>query len=429
MDDVLKIDNTLLTGGTSGTKLFTEGNILNDIYENIFSGTIDRDIFGKYVDISKRKQLLRTVNNSVYKMGQNLKVGIDMKALHHKEYMSRSIGRLVKKYIEVLSESTYVDLIPLSKANCNDEFDIVHFTSPPTVNDNLDSDVYKEMRFIRDECLKRRRSKIYIATVYDLIPHNFKEIYKPTKIYYDYISQLKQMDIIIAVSNSTKNDLMNSFGIPEENIYVVYPALRDIFCTSKFITDESVLLKYKITKKFLVCTSGVDFRENMEGTIKGFIMAKENGIDAQLVVVCEPCGNLVKESSSDVIFAHGISDYEISVLYSRAYASIYVPLHEGFGIPIIESISCKVPAIVSNTSSMIELYELSGNNLILSNPYSVEDIANAIKYVFTMDGVRYNNLVNNAYRISQLFNADLINKELLNVYKYCLIKGRMTSIF
>lgn len=430
------IKDAYLDNVISNTKSFSEDYVLDHIYENIFSDLIDRNIFNKYINIGDKYRFLRTVNNSIFKM-EHLKIGIDTGAMHHKDYSNRGIGFLIKNYIEILQKIPHIELVPLSKTNCYDRYDVIHFTSPPVINSVWNDDIFNEIKFIRNECLKNNKSKIYVITVYDLIPHIFKDIYKPSEIYYEYISLLRQMDIIIAISNSTKNDLVSNFGIPEENIYVIYPSLKNnFFNISKIkIEHESVLVKYGITKKFILCTAGVEFRKNIERTIKSYILARNNGIDAQLVIVCtitKDQQRLYLDSvdgslSNNIIFTGYISDYELNILYNSAYASIYIPLYEGFGMPIIESISCRIPIIISKTSSLEELNELSDNNLIIVNPYNIEDIANAIKYIFTIDKSKYDNYVDNAYKMLQLFDSNVTGRELMNLYKYCIIKKIMTK--
>src|SRR5690606_26195733 len=135
-------------------------------------------------------------------------------------------GNLVKNYIDILSADSSITLIPLSKENYTDSFDIIHFTCPPVINANSNDEIYEEIKFIKNECIKMRNAKILVTTVYDIIPHIFKNVYQPSQIYYDEIQLLHQMDLIIAISSSTKNDLIKFFGIPEEKIYVIYPPLR-----------------------------------------------------------------------------------------------------------------------------------------------------------------------------------------------------------
>jgi len=180
-------------------------------------------------------------------------------------------------------------------------------------------------------------------------------------------------------------------------------------------------------------TGGADFRKNIDKTIQGYAYAKNIlKVDTQLVVVCAGgttlqnmyC-DLIKKSGlslNDVIFTNFIPDSELNVLYNNAHVTIFVSLYEGFGMPIIESINCKVPVIVSNTSSMLELFDLSSQSLFIADPYSVADIARAINDAFNIDKNKYNMYINKSFEILPLFSNRMIQTELKNAYRYALIK-------
>ena len=433
----LKSWNTYAFDIISYIKLFnTEFNLINYSYNNIYNKIIDENLLNKYITIHNKKPFLGVLVSST--KISDIKIGLDITPIYHQSYMNRGIGFLVKNYFDILSNIPDIKLIPLSKNSHDEAFDIIHFTCPPVINDIWDDEICKEIKLIRDRCLKKRNSKIYIMTVYDLIPHIFKNVYKPSQIYYDFIDLLKQMDLIIAISNSTKNDLVTIFNLPQEKIYVIYPALRNNFYQitdkNEIIRGDIILRKYKITKKFILYTGGIDFRKNIDKTIQGYAFAKNSyGIDIQLVIVCAISTeykniylNLINElklQPNDVIFTNFISDSDLNILYNKAYVSIFVSLYEGFGMPIIEAINCKIPIIVSNTSSMFELMELSSNNLLFADPYDIQSIARSIKYIFDVDINGYNSFANNSSDILPLFNEAMVKMELMNAYKYALVRN------
>lgn len=422
----------------SQIKAFDNSNfdIVDYLYNNIYSKIIDKNLLNKYITIHNKKPLLNTIINSKSNT-INLKIGIDTTPTYHKDYMNRGVGFLVKNYIDVLSKISDINLVPLSENSCNDSFDVIHFTCPPATNDSDNNDIQKKIKFIREQCIKTRCSKVYIITIYDLIPHIFTDIYKPSKIYYEFMDLLQQMDLIITISNSTKNDLIKIFNLTEDKIYIIYPPLRNNFFQinndDKNIQASITLKKYRIVKKFILYTGGIDFRKNIINTIQGYAFAKNSyNIDTQLVIVAaidkktqNYYSNFINElklQQDDIIFTNYVSDLELNILCNSAYVNIYISLYEGFGMPIIESINCNIPIIISNTSSMIELFDLSSNNLLTVDPYNIESIANMIKYVFNIDRNTCSLLSNNSRNILPLFSDDMIKIELANAYKYALIK-------
>ena len=80
----------------------------------------------------------------------------------------------------------------------------------------------------------------------------------------------------------------------------------------------------------------------------------------------------------DVKFLGHIAPVDLANIVASAYAMVYVSLFEGFGIPIIEAMSCEVPVITSNTTSMPEA---AGEAALLVNPLSVGEIARAMKKI------------------------------------------------
>jgi glycosyltransferase involved in cell wall biosynthesis len=91
----------------------------------------------------------------------------------------------------------------------------------------------------------------------------------------------------------------------------------------------------------------------------------------------------------DVIFTGRLSTEDLKNVLGSAFAMTYVPYFEGFGIPILEAMSCDVPVITSNVTSMPEVAQGAA---LLVDPFSVESIANAMLYLYKDEDMR-NNLI------------------------------------
>ena len=436
-----KID--LNTNNTNQEKYYAEENkkyieqydVINYSYYNIYNKIVIKNLFDMYIKIHNKEKNLNTIIKSKVNLN-NIKIGIDIVPTYHDHYSQRGVGYLVKNYFEVLSSIPNINIIPLSKHNYTEQYDIIHFTCPPVINEICNDNSYDELKLIRNECIIKKNAKIFIMTIYDLIPHIFKNAYKPSQIYYDFFDLLKDIDLIIAISNSTKKDLIKFFNIPENKIYVIYPPLKNNF--TKLIGNDktyenNIIEKYKITKNYILYIGGADFRKNIDNTIQGFTYAKNNyNIDSQLVIVCaegkklqEHYSNQLERSDvllDDVIFTDFVQEFELYILYNKAHVSIFTSLYEGFGMPIIEAIKCKIPVIVSNTSSMIELFELSSKNLLITDPYDVKNIADTINYIFKINKKEYDCHINNSLEILPLFSNQMIQIELKNAYTYALSK-------
>ena len=88
---------------------------------------------------------------------------------------------------------------------------------------------------------------------------------------------------------------------------------------------------------------------------------------------------------ADVIFTGRLPVEQLSKIMASAFALVYVPYFEGFGIPIVEAMQCEVPVITSNITSMPEV---SGDSALLVDPFSVESISNGMLSIYKDENLR-----------------------------------------
>lgn len=169
---------------------------------------------------------------------------------------------------------------------------------------------------------------------------------------------------IIAVSYSTKNDLVDLFGINPEKVDVTHEAADEIF--RKLIEDEkkySLQKKYNISKKFILSVGTIEPRKNYPALIRVFNEVKKDRFDIQLVIAGRTGWKSEatyeeKEKSpfkEDIIFTGRLADDELVQLYNMAELFVYPSIFEGFGLPVLEAMQCGLPVVASNTSSIPEI--------------------------------------------------------------------------
>lgn len=196
-----------------------------------------------------------------------------------------------------------------------------------------------------------------ITTIHDLVvfvdPQNTPQSIISTQLLkLSWVA--KETDKIIAVSHSTKNDITKFLKIPEDKIKVIYEAASSIFKKPK---------TRKPDKFFLVV--GTSKRKNLENIIAAF--EKLNLKDTRLVIT----GRKLKHDNKLISEIGFVEEKELAKLYSNALALIYVPTYEGFGLPVLEALSCGCQVVSSNVSS---LPEVGGDAVFYTDPLSVEDI-------------------------------------------------------
>lgn len=222
-------------------------------------------------------------------------------------------------------------------------------------------------------------NKPFVLTVHDMIHEKFKESFSKD----DRISQYKQMLVkkaskIIAVSQCTKNDLIDILGIIPEKIEVVYHG------NSMVRVEKSLNIKQKKYILFVGSRWGYkNFDKFITASCK--ILQKNHNIS----VVCAGGGGEFNQEElllfkklkiEKKVFQYTVNDEILSQLYQNALVFVFPSLYEGFGIPILEAFACKCPVACSNVSS---LPEIAGNAVEYFNPYDEASIYTAINNVLS----------------------------------------------
>lgn len=173
-------------------------------------------------------------------------------------------------------------------------------------------------------------------------------------------------DHLIAVSEQTKRDTIRLLGIPEEKITVIYEAADERY---QVITDkarlDAVRKKYKLCDEPIILHVGtLEPRKNLIFLIRAFAEAKKDKTFTAKLVITGKKGwyyqsifKLVEglELEDDVIFTGYVEDEDLPALYNIATLFAWPSQYEGFGLPPLEAMSCGLPVLSSNTSSMPEV--------------------------------------------------------------------------
>ncbi len=207
------------------------------------------------------------------------------------------------------------------------------------------------------------------------------------KRYYQYFFPrfIKKANRICTVSEFSKNEILNTYDILSKKVDIVYNASRSCFAPISITEQLRIKNKYTQGEEYFLFIGPIHPRKNPENLIKAFVMFKEKSDSKlKLVLVGDNMWRRMKISeevisnkySSDIIFTGRISLKELHLITSSAFALTYVSFYEGFGIPILEAMSCNVPVIASETSS---IPEVGGGAVMYINPYSVNSIAEAMQ--------------------------------------------------
>lgn len=270
-----------------------------------------------------------------------------------------------------------------------------------------------------------------VLTIHDILfeshPEFFPEVHRRLLKFFIPFSA-KRANRIISVSEFTKREIIKYYRVPEEKITVIYEGASDKFVS---IRDKNLILsvskKYGIVKKYILFVGRIEPRKNIVGLLNAFVYIKNKGIkDFCLVIVGNQdkifqeneLFNKIKELQldSDVIFTGGVSNEDLPVLYNGAEVLVYPAFAEGFGLPVLEAMACGTPVITSNTTS---LPEVTGDAAILVNPYSSEEIGQALEKILSSVSLR-KEFASKGLQRAKKFSWAEAAKKTIEVYKEIL---------
>jgi glycosyltransferase involved in cell wall biosynthesis len=236
-----------------------------------------------------------------------------------------------------------------------------------------------------------------VVTIYDLSFILFPERLHPLRRLYlrwGTRRSAREARRIIAISHSTKQDIVRLLGVAETKVDVVSCGVDEDF---QPIEDPQLLddfrLKRRLPQRIILFVGTIEPRKNLVTLLKAYALL---GQKSQLppLVIGGPKGwhhqevfAAVEELDlrESVMFPGYISRQELPLWYNAADCLVYPSLYEGFGLPPLEAMACGTPVITSNASSLLEVVGDAG---MLVSPSSVEEIANAMHRVLTDDDLR-----------------------------------------
>jgi glycosyltransferase involved in cell wall biosynthesis len=217
--------------------------------------------------------------------------------------------------------------------------------------------------------------KPFVLTVYDMIHERFNDaLLSKDKSSEQKRVLVKKASKIIAISESTKNDLIELFGIEASKIEVVYLG-------NSMILDSDKKSDTNIPKKYILFVGSRDGYKNFDKFVKS--ISEFLNKDRELSIVCAGGGKF-KASENEMfttfninhqLYQFDLDDSKLQLLYNNALMFVFPSLYEGFGIPILESFACECPLVCSNTSS---LPEVAGDGAKYFDPNDEKSISSAI---------------------------------------------------
>ncbi len=251
-----------------------------------------------------------------------------------------------------------------------------------------------------------------IPVIYDInFEHKPEDIALKNRIYYRFFTKrfAKKAKRIATISEYSKRDIADFYKIDTTLIDNVSCGINSNF--SPLSNEEIIAVRDKWSKgkPYFFFVGSMHPRKNIKRLIDGFNLFKERTqSDFKLVLA----GSLLWQKTDiedsyinsqykdDIIFTGRLSDADLQKVLGAAYALSFVPIFEGFGLPIVEAFQSGVPVICSNVTSMPEV---AGDAALMVDPFNIDSIANGMNKLADNNELR-NELIDKGHQQKMLFS-------------------------
>lgn len=270
----------------------------------------------------------------------------------------------------------------------------------------------------------RRRCRS-IITIHDLAFLLYPQyLTKSSARYYGQIDQaVRHTDHIIAVSESTRRDIVRLLGVPEPMITVIHEAPRRFFHQLPDVDLRPRLhQRFGLERDFVLFVGTIEPRKNIPTLLSAFQQLLDHYRPEVDLVLAGAPGWLTDELHSlvgrlkldhRVHFLGRVSDQELVWLYNAARVFVFPSFYEGFGLPPLEAMACGAPVIVSNVSS---LPEVVGDAGLLFDPTDPTDLTVAIWRLLSDETLR-REMIEKGLRRAARFSWQRAARETLELYR------------
>ncbi len=284
--------------------------------------------------------------------------------------------------------------------------------------------------------------KPYVVTVHDMssLLFNQESGVRINIRRYRFRRGLLRAGKVLAVSASTRRDVVQTLGIPTERVRLVYSAPAPEFFQRGHTADaraagpltqeherRRILERYQIHYPFLLYAGNIRPQKNIPRLVEAFAVVRNEFAnhpvysDLRLIIIGDQIARnpavrhavLHSRVETCARFLGFVPFDTLRIFYECAAAFVFPSLYEGFGLPPLEAMASGTPVVTSNISS---LPEAVGDAAMLVNPENVFDIARGIREVLLNDGLR-RSLVSKGREQAARFSWERTASEVIEVYE------------
>lgn len=262
--------------------------------------------------------------------------------------------------------------------------------------------------------------------LYDLIPLIKRQTYLANPImeswYEAKLDSLRRADLLLAISDSSRREAIDHLGFDPDACVNISTAADAHFVplASSPAHEQALRERYGLRARYVMYTGGIDYRKNIDGLVRAYASlpaAVRAGL--QLAIVCsiqehhraefERLAAEVGLAKDELVLTGFVPEDDLVRLYNLCTVFIFPSIHEGFGLPALEAMSCGRAVIASDTSS---LPEVVGRADALFDPRDIASIAGKLEQVL-VDATFRNELERHGLRQARQFSWDLTARRAL----------------
>ena len=240
------------------------------------------------------------------------------------------------------------------------------------------------------------------------------------------LAAAKKSAFVVAPTQYASNQLAKYTGINPNKIQVIGEAPKTI-ATLISQNETTAIVKQILNLDYILHVGTLEKRKNLVALIQAFKIVRENGFpNLKLVLVGKASNKITLDDSgaikeaimqqqltNDVILTDYLGDAEVQQLYQKAKLYVFPSINEGFGIPVLEAFKYQVPVVISNNTC---LPEVAGQGAKSFNPFSVQDMANAISTLLKDEALRQSYIEKGNAQL-QNFSWDKTAASLMQLFK------------
>lgn len=247
-----------------------------------------------------------------------------------------------------------------------------------------------DLFFSPDGYLSLRSNIPQVAVIHDInFAHRPADLPWWPRNYYNYFFPrfARKAERICTVSEFSKKDIVNTYGIEPEKISVVYNGAKTLYRPLSDKEIRETREKYTEGQPYFIFVGSLHPRKNLENLLKAYDrFCDQQETEVRMLIVGESMwGSQITHSTSPITYTGRLQPEELAQVMGSALALTFVPWFEGFGIPVLEAMQAGVPVLTSNRTS---LPEVGGEAVLYADPGDVEGIATQMKQLATDSTLR-----------------------------------------